>query len=72
MTSGIRASIGGITWQVEEEDVEAVDGATTSHNQPLTNKPSWRLLVLQLLLLQGGVLWQSLLHRLVQLWAREG
>ena len=47
-------------WQVEEEkveegDVEAVGGATTQYHQPLTNKPSWRLLVLRLLLLHRRV-----------------
>ena len=38
-------------WQVEEEDVEAVDEATTSKYRTLTDKPSWRLLVLPLILL---------------------
>ena len=56
---------------VEEKDVEAVDGATTNHHRPLTNEPSWRLLVLQLLPLYRRVLWLPPLHRRVQLWARE-
>ena len=36
-------------WKVEEEDVEDLDGAITNHHRPLINKPSWRLLVMQLL-----------------------
>ena len=49
-------------WLIEEEDAEAVEGATTHYHRPLTNEPSWRLLVLRL----------PPLHRLVQLWTREG
>ena len=59
-------------WLVEEEDVKAVGGATTNHHWPLTNKPSWRLLVLRLLQLRRRVLWIPPLHTLVQLWARKG
>ena len=33
-------------WQVEEEDPEAVGGATTHYHRPLTNESSWKLLVL--------------------------
>ena len=58
-------------WQVEEEKVEAMDRAITNHHRPLTNKPSWRLLVLRLLPLRRRVLWLPPLHRLVQMWARE-
>ena len=36
-------------WLVEEEDIEAVGKATTHYHRPLTNEPSWRILVLQLL-----------------------
>ena len=48
-----------------------MERATTNHHQPLTNKPSWRLLVLQLLPLRRRVLWLPPLHKLVQMWARE-
>ena len=57
---------------VEEEDVEAVGGTRTSRHRPLTNELSWRLLVLRLLPSRRQVLWLPPLHRLVQLWAREG
>ena len=59
-------------WLVEEEDIEMVGGPITNHHQPLTNKPSWRLLVLRLLPLRRRVLWLPPLHMLVQLWPREG
>ena len=59
-------------WLVEKDDVEAVGGAITNHHQPLTNEPSRRLLMLRLLPLHRRVLWLPPLHRLVQLWAREG
>ena len=59
-------------WLVGEEDVEDVGGAIANHHRPLTNESSWRLLVLRLLPLRRRVLWLPPLHRLVQLWAREG
>ena len=59
-------------WLVEEEYAEVVGGIETNHHGPLTNKPSWRLLVLRFLPLCRRVLWLPPLHRLVQLWAREG
>ena len=59
-------------WLVEEEDVEAVGEVITNHHQPLTNEPSWRLLVLRLLPLRMRVLWLQPFHMLVQIWAREG
>ena len=58
-------------WLVEEENAEVVGGATTNHRQPLTNEPSWRLLVLRLLPLRRRVLWLPPLHMLVQLWDKE-
>ena len=59
-------------WLIEEEDAKAVGETTTNHYRPLSNEPSWRLLVLQLLPLRRRVLWLPPFHRLVQLWAREG
>ena len=59
-------------WLVEEKEAEAVGGATTNHHRHLTNKPSWRLLVLRLLPFLRRVLWLPPLHMLVQLWAKEG
>ena len=47
-------------------------GAITHDHEPLTNKPSWRLLVLRLLLLHRGVKWLLPLHRLVQRQAKVG
>ena len=43
-------------WLVEEEDTEAVGGATTNSHRPLTNEPSWKLLELRLLPLRRRVL----------------
>ena len=40
-------------WLVKEEDAEAVGGETTNRHWPLTNEPSWRLLVLPLLPLRS-------------------
>ena len=59
-------------WQVKEGDAEAVGGATAYYHRPLTNKPSWRLLVLQLLLLHKRVQRLLPLHRLLQRRAKEG
>ena len=61
-------------WLVEEEDAKEVGRTTTNRHQPLTNEPSWRPLVLLLLQLplRRQVLWLPPLHRLLQMWAKEG
>ena len=55
-----------------EGDSEAVGGATNHYHRPMTNNPSWKLLVLRLLLLHKRVQRLLPLHMLVQWQAKGG
>ena len=59
-------------WLVEEEDAEVVGGVITHDHRLLTNRPSYRLLLLRLLPLCRQVLLLPPSHKLVQLGTKGG